>query len=242
MTAVIASVYPKVRSWVASITSPSSTHASGMLIILGILAAVTEAQSVKEPIRVHHPKVSARPSDHADPSASSPSKEHEHQSSPEALPLNNQEMLYYVAMGMLVSQGLIRFVTYISNRRTAAAAQAAHKKNDDLAGDDDGDDENTNTNNKARKARGGLSINAFEDLDEEAIQKRKEHLAALNDNASLLGSDSEDEDYEQSEGEETSSDEEDLDEDEDDVLLEEPGVEGELERRRNVPAAGDAKN
>ncbi|KAF9178849.1 hypothetical protein BGZ51_007425 [Haplosporangium sp. Z 767] len=229
MATVIASVYPKIRSWVASITSPSSTHASGMLIILGILAAVTEAQSVKEPIRVHHPKVSTRSSDHADPSAS-PSEEH--QTAPEALPLNNQEMLYYVAMGMLVSQGLIRFVTYISNRR-AAAALAAHKKNDDLTGDDD----NSNTNSKARKAHGGLSINAFEDLDEEAIQKRREHLATLNDNASLLGSDSEDEDYEQSEGEESSSDEDESDEDEDDVLLEESEDEGKTERRRNMPTA-----
>ncbi|KAG0077940.1 hypothetical protein BGZ93_003551, partial [Podila epicladia] len=44
----IASYRTKVTSWVASVTSPSATHASGMLILFGLLAATADAQVVKE--------------------------------------------------------------------------------------------------------------------------------------------------------------------------------------------------
>ncbi|KAG0360670.1 hypothetical protein BC939DRAFT_463379 [Gamsiella multidivaricata] len=200
---MFASAYPKLRSWLASVASPSSTHASGMLILLGILAAVTEA-SVKEPIRVHHPKV------HPASSSRLPSEGTAEEA--EAKALNSQEMLYYVAMGMLVSQGLIRLLTFISNRREAAATGAA-KKDDDL--------------------RRGKNSNGDDDLDDlEEKRRRAEHLAALGDNASLLGSDSEDEDYEEeSESESESEDEEEEDESEN---------ESEIESRRHVLIAGDA--
>ncbi|KAF9102910.1 hypothetical protein BGX27_010814, partial [Mortierella sp. AM989] len=178
-------VYPKLRSWFASITSPSTTHASGMLIILGILAAVTDAQSVKEPIQARHPK---------GPSSSNPNSD-----SATEEKTNNQDMLYYIAMGMLASQGLIRLVTYISNRREAAAL-AAQKKDDDLS------------TNKGKGKKDGLSLNALDELemDEEAIKRRRsEHLASLGVNATLLESDSEDDDYEESVGEsESDSDDE----------------------------------
>ncbi|KAG0373373.1 hypothetical protein BGX24_011801 [Mortierella sp. AD032] len=119
MASALASAYPKVRSWISTATSPSTTHASGMLIILGILAAVTDAQ----------PDV-----------GSSDSYDHETYNdafSKPAAPVKDesksqQEMIYYIAMGMLVSQGIIRLVTFISKRREAAAT-AASKKDDDLA-------------------------------------------------------------------------------------------------------------
>ncbi|KAF9959903.1 hypothetical protein BGZ72_008555 [Mortierella alpina] len=251
MAPALTAVYAKVRSWAASITSPSSTHASGMLIILGILAAVTDAQSIKEPIRVHHPKVASSRGSHAaasDGSSSSSDKLGAHpDGGADAKQINNQEMLYYLAMGMLVSQGLIRLITFISNRREAAAL-AAQKKNDDLLQDDDDNEDGLHKENdsarKGKKTR-GLSLNALEDLDDEVLkQKRREHLAALGDGASLLGSDSEDEDYEQSE--EESSSEEELEEEEEDESEEEDVVEdseseGEIERRRRVLAAGDAE-
>ncbi|KAG0273396.1 hypothetical protein BGZ95_010791 [Linnemannia exigua] len=120
MASALASAYPKVRSWISTATSPSTTHASGMLIILGILAAVTDAQ----------------------PDSDSSSDAYDHETyhdafSKPAAPVKDdsksqQEMLYYIAMGMLVSQGLIRLITFISNRREAAAT-AARKKDDDLA-------------------------------------------------------------------------------------------------------------
>ncbi|KAF9124862.1 hypothetical protein BGW39_007844 [Mortierella sp. 14UC] len=121
MASALASAYPKVRSWISTATSPSTTHASGMLIILGILAAVTDAQP-----------------DHTDPSSEYDSHDtYGDAFSKPAAPVKDeaksqQEMLYYIAMGMLVSQGIIRLITYISNRREAAAT-AARKKDDDLA-------------------------------------------------------------------------------------------------------------
>ncbi|KAG0211476.1 hypothetical protein BGX28_007837 [Mortierella sp. GBA30] len=227
MTSTLASVYPKVRSWLASVASPSSTHASGMLIILGILAAVTDAESVKEPIRVHHPKVSS--------SRPGQEKRGTTDEGADAKQINNQEMLYYVAMGMLVSQGLIRLITFISSRREAAAL-ARQKKDDDLLLD---------TSN-GKKKKSGLSLNALEDLDEETLkQKRREHLATLGDNATLLESDSEDEDYEQTDEEESSSEEEEEEEieeeEEEEEVEEEEESEGEIERRRRVLAEGDAE-
>ncbi|KAF9434830.1 hypothetical protein BGZ76_007340 [Entomortierella beljakovae] len=176
--------YPKLRSWFNSVTSPSTTHASSMLIILGILAAVTDAQNAEEPIRVHHPKVSSSKSNSAG----------EATTQDEAKAYNNQDMIYYIAMGMLVSQGLIRLLTYISNRREAAALAAA-KKDDDLL-------------NKG-KGKKGLSLNALEevDMDDEAIKRRRsEHLAALGKDATLLESDSDDDDYEESDDSESESD------------------------------------
>ncbi|KAG9320872.1 hypothetical protein KVV02_000066 [Mortierella alpina] len=250
MAPALTAVYAKVRSWAASITSPSSTHASGMLIILGILAAVTDAQSVKEPIRVHHPKVASSRSQAAaasDPNAAGSSDKlgANHEGGADAQQINSQEMMYYLAMGMLVSQGLIRLITFISNRREAAAL-AAQKKNDDLLQDDTNNEDNDSATAGAKKTkRKGLSLNALEDLDEEMLkQKRKEHLAALGDNASLLGSDSEDDDYEQSD--EESSSEEELEEEEeeseeDEEAVEDSESEGEIERRRRVLAAGDAE-
>ncbi|KAF9286488.1 hypothetical protein BGZ68_002856 [Mortierella alpina] len=240
MAPALTAVYAKVRSWAASITSPSSTHASGMLIILGILAAVTDAQSVKEPIRVHHPKVASR----SNGAAAADKLGANQDGGADAKQINHQEMMYYLAMGMLVSQGLIRLVTFISNRREAAAL-AARKKDDDLLQDNDEDDTNDSAKKNRRK---GLSLNALEDLDEEILkQKRREHLAALGDNASLLGSDSEDDDYEQSD-EESSSEEELEDEEEeedeseeDEIAGEDSESEGEIERRRRVLAAGDAE-
>ncbi|KAF9905214.1 hypothetical protein EC991_001917 [Linnemannia zychae] len=119
MASALASTYPKVRSWISTATSPSTTHASGMLIILGILAAVTDAQS-----------------DAVDSDAYDHDTYGDAFSKP-VLPVKDeaksqQEMIYYIALGMLVSQGLIRLITYISNRREAAAT-AARKKDDDLA-------------------------------------------------------------------------------------------------------------
>ncbi|KAI1315511.1 hypothetical protein EDD11_000692 [Mortierella claussenii] len=226
---MIAAVSQKVRSWFASITSPSATHASGMLILLGILAAVTEA-SGKEPIRVHHPKVSSASQAAAGSAAGAGGAALEDEA--EVKTLNNQEMLYYVAMGMLVSQGLIRLITFISSRREAAAL-AARKKDDDLLEREEGSKRNKGKSKKT----GGLSLNALEDLDEEALRKRRqEHLAALGDNASLLGSDSEDEDYEESEEESESESEE-----EDDFNEDESETESDIERRRRVLATGDAE-
>ncbi|KAG0285879.1 hypothetical protein BGZ98_005297, partial [Dissophora globulifera] len=182
-------VYPKLRSWIASATSPSTTHASGMLILLGILAAVTDAHSVKEPIRVHHPKVS------------SPSSSSDEEPAAEAQPMSNKDMLYYVAMGMLVSQGLIRLLTFIVNRREAAK-------------------QNANKDNKGKgKKSSGLSLNALEDLDPETLKKRRaEHLATLDHNAELLGSDTEDDDYEGGSDSESESESEDEDVEEEEGL------------------------
>ncbi|KAF8978747.1 hypothetical protein BGZ46_006188 [Entomortierella lignicola] len=187
---MFATAYPKLRSWFASITSPSTTHASSMLIILGILAAVTDAQSVKEPIRARNP--SSKPQDDLPVAEEKTSQ---------------QDMIYYIAMGMLVSQGLIRLITFITNRREAAAL-AAQKKDDDLL---------TNNDIKRKGKKSELSLNALDDidLDEEAIRKRRsEHLAALGTNATLLESDSEDDDYEESEEDGDSESESELEEDE----------------------------
>ncbi|KAF8931302.1 hypothetical protein BGZ52_012896 [Haplosporangium bisporale] len=176
----IASYRTKVASWVASVTSPSATHASGMLILFGLLAATTDAQVVKDSSSSpHHP-------DAKDPSSST-------ESEAEVKPVNQQDMLYYIAMGMLVSQGLIRLFTWISERRERAA-EAALKKNDGVEGDA----------KKSKRTKKGLTLDAFEGLDEEALLKRKQDLAALGETASLLGSDSEDDDYEESEEESTS--------------------------------------
>ncbi|KAF9999154.1 hypothetical protein BGZ80_011696 [Entomortierella chlamydospora] len=196
---MFATAYPKLRSWLASITSPSTTHASGMLIILGILAAVADAESVKEPIAARNPKSSS-----SNPTAGQTTESNPNEKS------GNQDMIYQLALGMLVSQGLIRLITYISNRREAAAL-AAQKKDDDLLNN------TTNGDKKGKgKESGGLSLNALDemDLDEEAIRKRRsEHLASLSNNATLLESDSEDEDYEESEGDDE-SESEDITEDE----------------------------
>lgn len=208
----------KISSWVQSLASPSQTHASGMLILIGIIAAATttDAQSVHEPVR-------AKAGGASSPDASSDQQGGE----AEAKDYKNQDLIYYMAMGMLVSQGLIRLFTFISNRREAAALAAA-KKNDDL------------TQKKPRKK--GLSLNAFEELDEEAIKKRKEHLATLGDKAELLGSDTEDDDYEEDSEEESESEEEGEEDEseEEEEEIEESESESEIERRRRVLAAGDA--
>ncbi|KAG0015059.1 hypothetical protein BGZ82_001541 [Podila clonocystis] len=214
----IASYRTKVASWVASVTSPSATHASGMLILFGLLAATTDAQVVKDSSSSpHHP-------DAKDPS----SAEGDAEDKPA-----NQDMLYYIAMGMLVSQGLIRLITWISDRREKAA-EAARKKDDDLAIQD----------KKSKRAKkNGLTLDAFEGLDEEALLKRQQDLAALGETASLLGSDSEDDDYEESE-EESSEEEEEEEEDseeEEEEEEDESESEGEIERRRRVLAAGEAE-
>lgn len=95
-----------------------------MLIILGILAAVTDAHpdhsSSNDNTYTHHDDQDLPP--HLRQQAAKPVDEAKSQ----------QEMIYYIALGMLVSQGLIRLITYISNRREAAAL-AARKKDDDLA-------------------------------------------------------------------------------------------------------------
>ncbi|KAG0082696.1 hypothetical protein BGZ92_011479 [Podila epicladia] len=140
----IASYRTKVTSWVASVTSPSATHASGMLILFGLLAATADAQVVKES------SSSPRHPDAKDPSSS--------EGDTEDKPAN-QDMLYYIAMGMLVSQALIRFLTWISERREKAA-EAARKKDDDLAQD---------AKKSKRAKKNGLSLDAFEGLDEEAL-------------------------------------------------------------------------
>ncbi|KAF9332933.1 hypothetical protein BG006_004185 [Podila minutissima] len=213
----IASYRTKVASWVASVTSPSATHASGMLILIGLLAATTDAQVVKDSSSSpHHP-------DAKDPSSA--------EGNVEDKPAT-QDMLYYIAMGMLVSQGLIRILTWISERREKAA-EAARKKDDDLAQD---------AKKSKRAKKNGLTLDAFEGMDEEALLKRQQDLAALGETASLLGSDSEDDDYEVSEeesSEEEESEEEDSEEEEEEE--EESESEGEIERRRRVLAAGEAE-
>ncbi|GJJ78417.1 hypothetical protein EMPS_10776 [Entomortierella parvispora] len=215
----------KISSWVQSLASPSQTHASGMLILIGIIAAATttDAQSVHEPVR--GAKAPSSPGDATSDPLSAKGGD------AEVKEYNNQDILYYVAMGMLVSQGLIRLITFISDRR-AAAALAAAKKNDDL---------NASQKKSSRK-KSGLTMNAFEELDEEAIQKRKEHLATLGEKAELLGSDTEDEDYEEDSEEEESESEEEEEEDseEEEEDIEESESESEIERRRRVLAAGDA--
>lgn len=214
----IASYRTKVASWVASVTSPSATHASGMLILFGLLAATTDAQVVKDSSSSpHHP-------DAKDPSSST-------EGDAEVKPVNQQDMLYYIAMGMLVSQGLIRLLTWISERRERAA-EAARKKNDDLEGDA----------KKSKRTKKGLTLDAFEGLDEEALLKRKQDLAALGETASLLGSDSEDDDYEESEEESSEEEEEEEDSEEEEEEDEDDSEsEGEIERRRRVLAAGEAE-
>ncbi|KAF9363157.1 hypothetical protein BGX34_004776 [Mortierella sp. NVP85] len=218
---------PKLRAWFASLTSPSATHASGMLILLGILVAVTEAHSAQgqdEPIRMHHPKVSRSPSQPGD-------EDTEGLSGAEVEPMSNQEMLKYVAMGMVVSQTLIRLLQYISNRRDAAAA-AARKR-----------DEDSQTAPRRSKRAGGLTFNALEGLDEEEQRKRRaEHLAALGDKADLLPSDSDDDDYEESDSGSSESDDESEgveSEDEEERMDETMGNDNEGEPRRRVLYAGE---
>ncbi|KAG0044253.1 hypothetical protein BGZ83_010498 [Gryganskiella cystojenkinii] len=231
-TGIASTCRAKVASWVQSLASPSQTHASGMLILIGLLAAATtatttDAQSVHEPVHPNTPGSGAGASKPRTGAAAPGQKPTEAKES------TNQEILYYVAMGMLVSQGLIRLFTYISSRREAAALAAA-KKNDDLS-----------SNKKSRK-KSGLSLNAFEDLDEESIKKRKADLATLGEKAELLGSDTEDEDYEESDEEESEDEDEDEEEDEseeeeEEEVGEESESEGEIERRRRVLIAGDAE-
>jgi hypothetical protein len=95
-----------------------------MLIILGILAAVTDAH----PDSTHDH--SSRHSYQDDQDV--PPHLRQQAAKPVDEPTSQQDMIYYIALGMLVSQGLIRLITYISNRREAAAL-AALKKDDDLA-------------------------------------------------------------------------------------------------------------
>lgn len=163
-----------------------------MLILLGILVAVTEAhseQGQQEPILVHHPKVTRSSSSHLDDDSGAVGVEG---SGAEAKAVSNQDMLYYVAIGMLVSQGLIRLLTFISNRREAAAAAAAGK------------------NDGSRRGRRGPSLNDLE-MDEEAKKRKEEYLAALSNNAELLPSDSDDDDYEEDSGSSSSDNASDLD-------------------------------
>ncbi|KAF9578823.1 hypothetical protein BGW38_005194, partial [Lunasporangiospora selenospora] len=233
MSGITTSYSAKVVTWLASITSPSSTHASSMLIILGLFATVTAAaadtaeQAVKEPIRAHHPKISAS-------SEASDAGKQSTQDGHEVKQLNNQDMIYYVAMGMLCSQGLIRLFSWLSSRRETAAV-AARKKDDDLA-------QGTGTATKRRN--GGLSLNALEDLEQEELlkQQRREHLASLGESAELFGSDSDDEDYEVEEEEEESSDEElESDAEESMDIVGASESENEFERRRRILVAGDAE-
>lgn len=190
-----------------------------MLILFGLLAATTDAQVVKDSSSSpHHP-------DAKDPSSST-------EGDAEVKPVNQQDMLYYIAMGMLVSQGLIRLITWISERRQRAA-EAALKKDDDLT---EGDAK------KSKRTKKGLTLDAFEGLDEETLLKRKQDLAALGETASLLGSDSEDDDYEESEEESSEEEEEEEDsEEEEEEDEDESESEGEIERRRRVLAAGEAE-
>ncbi|KAF9918014.1 hypothetical protein BX616_010598 [Lobosporangium transversale] len=222
---MIATTSQKLRSWFASITSPSATHASGMLILVAILAAVTEAHadsvaagSERTIYSHHHPKDSSSSNQASDAhSRDLPFKSEEQEAETKAL--NNQDMLYYVALGMLVSQGLIRLITFISNRREAAARK-----------------EDNGSEKKSRKD--DLSLNALEDLDEETLKRRRqEHLATLAQQAPLLGSDSEDEDYEEGTSESESESEEDIDEDvsndEDLNELHDENTTGVVRRRHN---------
>ncbi|KAF9150752.1 hypothetical protein BG015_007422 [Linnemannia schmuckeri] len=123
MASALASAYPKVRSWISTATSPSTTHASGMLIILGILAAVTDA---------HPDSHDSHDNAYAHDDQDLPPHLRAQAAKPVDEAKSQQDMIYYIALGMLVSQGLIRLITYISNRREAAAL-AARKKDDDLA-------------------------------------------------------------------------------------------------------------
>ncbi|KAF8947771.1 hypothetical protein BGZ47_008013 [Haplosporangium gracile] len=123
MASALASAYPKVRSWISTATSPSTTHASGMLIILGILAAVTDAHPNSHD---SHDNVYSHDDQDLPPHLRAQAVK------PVDEAKSQQDMIYYIAFGMLVSQGLIRLVTYISNRREATAL-AARKKDDDLA-------------------------------------------------------------------------------------------------------------
>ncbi|KAK3820454.1 MAG: hypothetical protein J3Q66DRAFT_337212 [Benniella sp.] len=216
---------PKLRAWFASLTSPSATHASGMLILLGILVAVTEANSAQvqdESIHMHHPKVSRSPSQPGD-------EDTEGLSGAEVEPMSNQEMLKYVAMGMVVSQTLIRLLQYISNRRDAAAARKR--------------DEDSQAAPRRSKRAGGLTFNALEGLDEEEQKKRRaEHLAALGDKADLLPSDSDDDDYEESDSGSSESDDESEGVDsevEEERMDETMGNDNEGEPRRRVLYAGE---
>jgi hypothetical protein len=226
MSRIASACHAKIASWVQSLASPSQTHASGMLILIGLLAAATtatttDAQSVHEPVRA---KDSSSPKS-ADGSTTAPGEI-------PAKEYNNQDLLYYMAMGMLVSQGIIRLITFVSSRREAAALAAA-KKNDDL-----------HVDKKGKGRRKGLSLNALEELDEETIKKRKEHLATLGEKAELLGSDTEDDDYEEDSEEESESEEEEeeeSEEEEEEVVVEESESEGEIERRRRVLITGDAE-
>lgn len=232
---MFASLPPKLRAWIASLTSPSATHASGMLILLGILAALTEAQGHQEPIRVHSSKGSRSSSgsgyattDYADDDTAA--DQDDSLLGAEAQAMTNQEMLYYVAMGMLVSQGLIRLLGFISNRRDAQAAAAA------AAAD---------MNNDVRRSKRGLTLNALEELDEEAKRRKADYLAALGDKAELIPSDSDDGDYEENETDESESEDEGdlLEESENEPEEEQPlmdTVESENEgRRRRVIYADD---
>ncbi|KAG0329122.1 hypothetical protein BG004_002395 [Podila humilis] len=222
----LASYRTKIASWVQSLASPSSTHASGMLILFGLLAATADAQKVKEPASHQHQHASDNSPIQSEGSSSSEEAE--------VKPVSQQDMFYYIAMGMLVSQGLIRVYTWISERRELAAIAAA-KKDDDLLND-------ANGKSKRSAKKSGLSLDAFEGLDEEALLKRQRDLASLGETASLLGSDSEDDDYEESEEEssEEEEDEEESDSEEEEEDEEESETESDIERRRRVLAAGGA--
>ncbi|KAF9409529.1 hypothetical protein BGZ94_001927, partial [Podila epigama] len=207
-SAGLSALRSKVVTWIATITSPSATHASGMLILFALLAATADAQVADVQKHVHQGNTKVPSSTlHVTPGEGASAK-----GDSETPPASQQDMLYYVAMGMLVSQGLIRLLTWLSARREKATAAEARKSN----GGSPVEGAHSNIN-------GGLTLDAFNALDEDSLLKRKQDLATLEETASLLSSDSDDEDYEESEEEE---DEEEIS-DEDNV--EESDSEDEVE-------------
>ncbi|KAG0235353.1 hypothetical protein BGW41_000847 [Actinomortierella wolfii] len=120
------SLKSNVLNWLSKVTSPSTTHASSMLLILGFLAASSSVNAESVVSSHRDDAAGAHPADVNAGAASS-----DEPLGAEAKPVDRQELFYYMAMGMLVSQGMLRLLTWYQNRREAQAA-AARKKNDDL--------------------------------------------------------------------------------------------------------------
>ncbi|KAF9165395.1 hypothetical protein DFQ26_000201 [Actinomortierella ambigua] len=200
----------KVLGWLSKVASPSTTHASSMLLILGFLAA-SSSVNAESVVSSHHDDASGTVGGHPMDGSASSSDE---PLGAEAKPIDRQELFYYMAMGMLVSQSLLRLLTWYQNRREAQAAAAnagARKKNDDLSP---------------------------QGPSKEVLDFVTKELGSDDDDSD---DDDYEESEEESSDEEEEEEEEEDEEEEDAEEEEESESESELERRRRLLAVGDAE-
>ncbi|KAF9977136.1 hypothetical protein BGZ73_006903 [Actinomortierella ambigua] len=191
----------KALGWLSKVTSPSTTHASSMLLILGFLAA-SSSVNAESVVSSHHDDA-VHP---ADASASS-----DEPLGAEAKPVDRQELFYYMAMGMLVSQGMLRLLTWYQNRREAQAA-AARKKDDDYP----------------------------QGPSKEVLDFVNKDLGSDDDDSDDDDYE-EEESEESSDDDEEEEDEDEEEEEDDIAAENESESESELERRRRLLAVGDAE-